>query len=120
MVQLPGALTPFDFRAYVISLQQRTPRMAQRMPAMVDLARQMRTNGDERPEVTAKSSVLQELEGIGRRAKIRYCKLHGHWPFSQQHDGVGIGAMHGTSPETLRAAPTNPGNANFQALTMEM
>ena len=27
MVQLPGALTPFDFRAYVISLQQRTPWM---------------------------------------------------------------------------------------------
>ena len=103
-IRLPGVQTPFDFRAYVTSLQQRTQWVAQRVPAMVDLARQIRSNGGERPEVTVKSSVLQEREGIGRHAKLRYCQIHGHWAFSQQHDGVGIGAMHDTDTEALRAA----------------
>ena len=103
-VQLPGVLTPFDVRSYITSLPQRTAWLAQRVPDMVELARQIRSSGADRPEVTAKSSVLQEREGISRHAKIRYCQLHGHWAFSQQHDGVGIGATQDEDAEALRAA----------------
>ena len=48
--------------------------------------------------------VCQECEGISRDAKVDYCQLEGHWVFSKQHDGVGAGAMAGTSDEALRAA----------------
>ena len=103
MVHIPGVAAPFDFRAYVESLQPRTAWIAGKAPAMMELVRQVRSSGSDRPEVTVKSCVLQECEGISRNAKIRHCTLHGHWAFSKQHDGVGAGALCDTDRETLRA-----------------
>ena len=69
---------------------------------MVDLVRQMQSRQGDRPEVTAKSFVLQECEGIGRAAKVDYCRAHGHWVMSKQHDGIVAGATCGMSAEALR------------------
>ena len=69
---------------------------------MVDLVRQMQSRQGDRPEVTAKSFVLQECEGIGRAAKVDYCHAHGHWIMSKQHDGVVAGATCGMDSDSLR------------------
>ena len=103
-VQVPGETELFDFRAYVTGLRARTEWIASRVPEMVQLARQTSSSRSDRPEVTAKSMVCQECEGISRDAKVDYCQTEGHWVFSKQHDGVGAGAMEGTSDEALRAA----------------
>ena len=39
-------------------------------------------------ERTLTSYVIQEAEGVSRRAKLVWCKTGGHDPISLQHDGV--------------------------------
>ena len=40
--------------------------------------------------LTLKSYLLQEAEGVGREAKLRWCKENGLRVCNLQHDGVGV------------------------------
>ena len=78
----------FHFREYVSNLPARTNWVADTVPEMVNLITQIKNGPRDRPKVTTKDIVLQELEAISRDEKYNEAIRLGQIPLSLQHDGV--------------------------------
>ena len=72
------------------NMAARSARMLQflKMTGVVRRGRGQRVAKDA--ALTLKSYLLQEAEGVGREAKLRWCKENGLRVCSLQHDGVGV------------------------------
>ena len=82
----------FDLGAYITEQPARTLEMRARAPRMFKFFRRAKHMGERATKAkrTMKSYVLQECEGISRRAKLAWCETTGAKPLNLQHDGVVI------------------------------
>ena len=90
-VTLKNDPIPFNFREYVDNIPARTKWVAGQVPEFVDLISQIRNGPRDRPEVTTKNFVMQEMEALSRNAKRTRAAKLGMGTLSLQHDGVVIG-----------------------------
>ena len=81
----------FHLREYISNLPERTKWIADTVPEMVNLISQIKNGLRDRPIVTTKNFVLQELEAISREEKYNEAIRLGQIPISLQHDGVVLG-----------------------------
>jgi hypothetical protein len=74
---------------------------------MVNLITQIKNGLRDRPKVTTKNVVLQELEAISRDEKYNKAIRLGQIPLSLQHDGVVLGRTNRWDEESfLKNTPT--------------
>jgi hypothetical protein len=69
---------------------------------MVNLISQIKNGPRDRPTVTTKMFVLQELEAISREGKYNEAIRLGKIPLSLQHDGVVLGRTIRWDEESLK------------------
>ena len=81
----------FHLRECISNLPERTNWVADTVPEMVNLITQIKSGLRDRPKVTTKNVVLQELEAISRDEKYNEAIRLGQRPLSLQHDGVVLG-----------------------------
>ena len=72
------------------------------VPEMVNLIAQFKNGPRDRPKVTTKNFVLQELEAISRDEKYNEAIRLGLIPLSLQHDGVVIGKTNRWDENSLK------------------
>ena len=101
-IQLNDGSHIFHLREYVNNLPDRTNWVADTVPVMVNLITQMKNGSRDRPKVTTKNFVLQELEAISRDEKHNEAIRLGQIPLSLQHDGVVLGRTNRWDEESLK------------------
>ena len=92
----------FHLREYISNLPERTKWIADTVPEMVNLISQIKNSFRDRPIVTTKNFVLQELEAISREEKYNESIRLGQIPISLQHDGVVLGRTSRWDEESLK------------------
>ena len=92
----------FHLREYISNLPERTKWVADTVPEMVNLITQIKNGPRDRPKVTTKNFVLQELEAISREEKHNEAIRLGQIPLSLQHDGVVLGRTIRWDEESLK------------------
>ena len=92
----------FHLREYISNLPARTNWIADTVPEMVNLITQIKNGWRDRPKVTTKNFVSQELEATSRDEKYSEAIRVGQTPLSLQHDGVVMGRTPRYDEESLR------------------
>ena len=101
-VKLNNSPHIFHLREYISNLPERTKWIADTVPEMVNLISQIKNGIRDRPTVTTKNFVLQELEAISREEKYNEAIRLGQIPLSLQHDGVVLGRTIRWDEESLK------------------
>ena len=116
MCEWQGAQKTFTLEGFAMVQTARTQEVARRAPATVAMIRKQNEvlgQGAARSELTAKSYILGDREGLSRWAKQVWCRAHGCVPINLQHDGVFIRLSREFTPEEVAEALTA---ASSQAL----
>ena len=101
----------FNLQTFIDEKTAQTRWLANQLPMMLAL---IKAAGDRaKPEATLRSFYSQDYEGVSRAAKIRWAERHGQYPFSNSHDGVGIGLDIEHTPSEVASALTDEVSATL-------
>ena len=104
-IPLPGGET-FNLHTFIDEKEAQTNWvLAQQCPSMIELIEQV--PGRDKTAATCRCSVNQDHEGFHRRVKIGWAKRNNQTPFSNQHDGIGIGLDAQHDPKSVAESALN-------------
>ena len=103
-ILLPDGET-FNLQTFIDEKEAQTDWVAQQCPSMIELIEQI--PGRDKPAATCRCYVNQDHEGFHRRVKIGWAKRNNQTPFSNQHDGIGIGLDAQHDPKSVAESALN-------------